>query len=240
MANLLNNPSLDPADNNSLAGSIRFAFSKLMQRTDGMLPAKIISYDSVANRAEVQLLISLVTTSGVSVPRALVASMPVAIFGGGGFLLNFPIAPDDLGWVIANDRDISNFLSTYAVSIPNTNRVKSFSDGVFIPNIMRDYTLASDAAGAVVLQNLSGTVSVAVSDTDVTINAANNVTITAATDVILNATTVTVNASHNLNVNASANMLVTLNSGAGILGVNGSIRATGTVTPSTTIPPPLP
>ena len=223
MANLPNNPSLDPADNNSLAGSIRFAFSKLIQKVNGMLPAQVIEYDRVTNRVQVQLLISLVTTSGASVPRAQIASIPVLLLGGGGLFLSFPIASGDLGWVIANDRDISNFLSTYAQSIPNTNRICQFSDGLFIPDVMRGYTLASDAAGSVVLQNLDGTVSISVSNTDVTITAAQ---------------TVTVNAAHNLNVNASANSVFTLNAGAGTLGVVGNITATGSITPGTPPPPP--
>jgi len=235
-----NNPSLDPSDNNSLAGSIRFAFSKMMQKTDGMLPARVIAYDRVENRVQVQLLISLITTSGASVPRQQIASVPVFLPGGGGLFLSFPINTGDLGWVIANDRDISNFLSTYTTSIPNTNRVKQFSDSVFFPDIMFGYTLAPGADGAVVLQNLAGTVSIVVSNTDVTINSATNVTINSTADVVVNATTMTINASHNLNVNAAANMLFTVGSGTGTLGVVGNIKASGTITPGATIPPPLP
>ncbi len=222
---MVNNPSLNPADNNSLAGSLRFAFSKMLQNVNGRLPAQVISYDRAQNRAQVQLLISLITTSGASVPRPHIASIPVEVLGGGGFCLSFPLNPGDLGWVQANDRDISNFLSTYSQSIPNTNRVCSFSDGVFIPDVMRGYTISDDNSGAVVLQNLSGTVCVAINDTDVTINAAQ---------------TVTINAGHNLNVNAAANCLFTLNGGLGTLGVVGNIAATGTITPGATIPPPLP
>ncbi|ERR1700744_114582 len=225
MVNLGNNPSLDPADNNSLAGSIRFAFSKLIQSINGMLPAQVITYDREANRVQVQLLISHVTTDGSVLPRALLVSIPVLLLGGGGLFLSFPINPGDLGWVLANDRDISNFLSTYAQSIPNTNRVNNFSDGLFIPDIMRGYTINEENSGAVVIQNTSGTVCLAINETDITITSAN---------------TVTVNSGHNLNVNSDANMLVTLNAGAGILGVVGSIAATGTITPGATIPPPLP
>jgi hypothetical protein len=225
VTNLYNNPSMNPADNNSLAGTLRFAFSKMLQNVQGCLPAQVIEYDRTSNRVQVQLLISLISTDGVAVPRPQIASIPVMVVGGGGFLLSFPITTGDLGWVIANDRDISTFLQTYTQSTPNTNRIKQFSDGVFMPDIMRGYTISSDNADAVVLQNLSGTVSIALGSDGVTINAAE---------------TVTINAGHNLNVNADANMLVTLAAGAGILGVVGNIAATGTITPSATIPPPLP
>ena len=220
---MVNNPSLNPADNNSLAGALRFAFSKMIQDINGMLPARVISYDRDTNRAEVQLLISLITTSGASVPRPAIASVPVLLLGGGGLFISFPLNSGDLGWVIANDRDISNFLSTYSTSIPNTNRISKFSDGLFVPDVMRGYTLAGDADGAMVIQNLDGSVSVAISDTDIIISAAD---------------TVTINAGHNVNINALANSVVTLAGGLGTLGVVGNITATGSITPSTPPPPP--
>jgi phage baseplate assembly protein gpV len=195
----------------------------MIQDINGMLPARVIKYDRAANRVQVQLLISLITTSGASVPRAQIASIPVLLLGGGGLFISFPINPGDLGWVIANDRDISNFLSTYSTSIPNTNRISQFSDGLFVPDIMRGYTLASDAAGAMVIQNMDGSVSVAISDTDVTVTAADSVTI---------------NAGHNVNINATANSVVTLAGGLGTLGIVGNITATGSITPSTPPPPP--
>lgn len=223
MANYQNPPSMDPADNNSLAGSIRFAFSKMIQNVNGMLPAQVIAYDRAANRVQVQILISLITTDGGVVPRPQIASIPVLLLGGGNLFISFPIQTGDLGWVIANDRDISNFLSTYAQSIPNTNRICQFSDGLFIPDIMRNYTIAGENDAAMVIQNRDGSVCLAISETDITITAAE---------------TVTINAAHNLNVNADANSVFTLNSGVGTLGVVGNITATGSITPSTPPPPP--
>ena len=214
---------MDPADNNSLAGSIRFAFSKMIQNVNGMLPAQVIAYDRAANRVQVQILISLITTDGGVVPRPQIASIPVLLLGGGNLFISFPIQTGDLGWVIANDRDISNFLSTYAQSIPNTNRICQFSDGLFIPDIMRNYTIAGENDAAMVIQNRDGSVCLAISETDITITAAE---------------TVTINAAHNLNVNADANSVFTLNSGVGTLGVVGNITATGSITPSTPPPPP--
>jgi hypothetical protein len=230
MPTTYNNPSLDPANNNSLAGTIRFAFGKLIQNVNGMLPAQVIEYNRETNRVQVQILISLITTDGSVVPRPQVASLPVLLLGGGGLFLSFPINTGDLGWLIANDRDISNFLQTYAQSIPNTKRINSFSDGLFIPDIMRGYTLAEGSDDGAVLQNKDGTTAIIISNTGVTIN---------APDVIIaSAETVTINASHNLNVNADANSVFTLNSGAGTLGVVGNITATGSITPSTAPPPP--
>ena len=112
-----NNPSIDPADNDSLVGSITFAFKKLLQQVNGMLPAQVIAYDRTTNRVQVQILITILTTDGSQVPRPQVASLPVLIMGGGGFTISFPIKEGDFGWVLANDRDISLFLQNYSQTI---------------------------------------------------------------------------------------------------------------------------
>ena len=159
-----NNPSLNPADNGSLAGAITFAFQKMMQSVNGMLPAQVISYDRATNRANVQILINLLGTDGSQYPRPQLASVPVFVYGGGGFRLSFPLKAGAQGWVMANDRDISNYLNSYSSAPPNTDRVKSFSDGVFFPDAMRGLdTIDSADSESAVLSNDSGTVTVAIS-----------------------------------------------------------------------------
>lgn len=207
-----NNPSINPANNGSLAGTLQFVFSKLAQQTDGMLPAKVIKYDRDTNRVQVQILITLITTDGSQIPRPQVASLPVLLIGGGGFFLSFPLKSGDLGWVMASDRDISLFLQSYSQSPPNTNRIKSFSDGVFIPDAMTGYTIDSDDDDKFVIQNLDGTVKISISDTDIDI--------VALTKVNIDCPLVTVNPSS-----------------PGLFAVNGNITASGTITPSVPVPP---
>lgn len=197
-----NNPSIDPANNDSLAGSIRFAFNKVLQQTDGMLPAQVIAYDRTTNRVQVQLMISLITTDGSIVPRPQIASLPVLVLGGGGFMINFPLNEGDLGWILANDRDISLFLQSYTQTAPNTYRVKNFSDGLFIPDIMRGYSINPADVNSMVISNTSGTTRISISATSIDITAPVGVNITTP--------------------------LVTIN---GNLLVNGNIGATGTITP---------
>jgi hypothetical protein len=90
-----------------------------------------------------------------------VASVPVMQFGGGGFVLSFNFQPGNLGWIKASDRDISLFLQTYGMQAPNSARLHSFSDAVFIPDVMTGYTLAGEDADNAVLQTLDGSVKVA-------------------------------------------------------------------------------
>ena len=155
-----NGPDIDPANNGSLAGTLQFCMRKFVQDVNGMLPAQVIKYDREANRVQVQLLIMLVTTDGQQVPRPQIASIPVMVFGGGNFFLSFPLNPGDLGWVLANDRDISLFLQTYQQAAPNTFRINNFADSVFVPDIMHGYTIASEDTNSVVLQNLDGTIKI--------------------------------------------------------------------------------
>ena len=207
-----NNPSIDPANNGSLAGTLQFVFNKLSQQTDGMLPAKVIKYDRDTNRVQVQMLITLITTDGSQIPRPQIASLPVLLLGGGGFFLSFPLQAGDLGWVMANDRDISLFLQSYAQSPPNTARVKSFSDAVFVPDAMTGYTIDSDDTDNVVLQSLDGTTKISIG--------ALEINIVSPTKVNVDSPLVYVNPTI-----------------PGLFAVNGNITASGTITPGVPVPP---
>lgn len=171
-------PSINPADVGSLPGTFRAILTKFLQGVDDMLPAQIVEYDRATNRASVQPLIQMVTTRGDLIERAQLASLPVLNIGGGGFILSFPLKPGDLGWIKASDRDISLFLQTLAQVRPNTVRMHSFEDAVFIPDVMREWALSGEDAERAVLQSTDGAVRVAVG--------ADGVYITGATKIVGN------------------------------------------------------
>lgn len=186
-------PSRNPADNDSLAGLLKLALTKFLQKTDDMLPAQVIAYNAAQNVAQVQPIIEVVSTSNQVMPRAQIASVPVLQLSGGGFALRFPVSPGDLGWVKANDRDISLFKQTYSQSPPNTQRKHSFEDAIFIPQAAWNLiTLASEDTGNMVLQNYAGTVKISLSGDTVTVNAP-NVVITGTTAVTITSPTLAVN-----------------------------------------------
>ena len=166
-----NTPDIDPANNDTLAGTLQFAFYKLLQGVNGMLPAKVIQFDRDQNRVQVQLLIAVVTTGGTQVSRPQIASLPVLNIGGGGFVLSFNLNPGDLGWVIASDRDISLFLQTYQEAPPNSGRVKNFSDGLFLPDIMANYQLDGSDLSNAVLQSIDGSMKITIGTGQITIKA---------------------------------------------------------------------
>jgi Phage protein Gp138 N-terminal domain len=165
-------PSRNTANNNSLSGLIQFAINKNLESTDDMLPAKVIAYDRTTNRARVQPLIDMVDTKDVIQPRAQIASIPVLQLGGAGYVISFPIATGTLGWIKANDRDISLLRAPYNPVAPNTLRKHSFSDALFIPDTMLNgVTIASGDVNNAVFQNAEGTVKISLSGDTVTIKA---------------------------------------------------------------------
>lgn len=154
-------PSRDPADDGSLLGMANTILKKFLQQVDDMLPARVVSYDRTTNRAQVLPLVKVLTTDGRQVGRAQIASVPVMQFGGGGFVLNFNLNEGDLGWIKANDRDISVVMQSYRENAPNSLRLHKFEDAVFIPDVMRGWTIAGEDAENAVLQTLDGSVRIA-------------------------------------------------------------------------------
>lgn len=166
-------PSVDPANEDSLTGLLRQVMGKFLQGVDDMMPATVLAYDRVTNRATVRPQVMMVATDGSQVGRAQIASVPVFQFGGGGFLMSFPIQPGDLGWIKASDRDVSLFFQNEpSEAPPNTTRMHSFEDGLFFPDAMRQWTLAGEDAERAVWQSTDGTTRVAIGDGIVKVTAA--------------------------------------------------------------------
>lgn len=222
----INNPDVDPASNYSLVGVINFAFQKMMQSMNNMLPAQVTEYDRENNRVSVQIMINLVTTDGQQVPRPHLVNIPVLILGGGTFSISFPLETGDLGWVLANDRDISLFLQTYNQSPPNTTRLNNFADGLFIPDLMRTYNYDSSKDGWFILESQDGSMSI-----EMGIDSTNN-----------NAPTVNVNAGRtNININAGATTdYLTLNGNLWVSGIIYTTAGQATITPLPVVPPYVP
>lgn len=160
-------PSRDPANDDSLVGTFKLILRKMIQNTDDMLPAIVESHDRAKNRVKVRPVITMIDTNGQIVRRDTVEEVPVINLGGGGFFINFNLPPGSLGWIKANDRDISLFLQSYRESKPNTKRMHSFSDALFIPDVMSGYQIDDEDSEAMVIQNLDGSVKIAMDDSGI-------------------------------------------------------------------------
>lgn len=187
-------PSINPANQTDLAGLFDQVLNKYMQGVENMLPGIVIAFDRDSNRVQVQPQIMMVNTADQTVERAQIASIPVFQISGGGCILNFNLKPGDLGWIKANDRDISLFLQSFKASGPNTFRQHKFSDAVFFPDVMRGYTINDEDAENAVLQTLDGTQRVSIWPDQVKVTS-NNKIIMDAPEIVLDAplTTITGN-----------------------------------------------
>jgi Phage protein Gp138 N-terminal domain len=147
------------------------------QGFDGLLPARVVSYDRAKNLATVQPQIMLTDTEGNSRLRHPIAEIPCFSFGGGGFHINFPLAANDLGWILASDRDISLFMQSLNASKANTTRRKTFGDAWFIPDVFYKYTINGADTNAMVIQSVDGTTRIAISNGVINITAPTSVTV---------------------------------------------------------------
>jgi hypothetical protein len=144
-----------PEDYADLANGLAKVIAQALQKSENMLPVKVISYDRAKNTAVVHPLIKIITT-GNTYSRAQIGPIPVFAFGGGNFVINFPLKAGDLGWILANDRDITGFQTTLSESTPTTYRTHDFNDSVLFPDVIRNFQTSGED-GNMVIQSLDGT-----------------------------------------------------------------------------------
>ncbi|MCO8160984.1 hypothetical protein NRB16_24435 [Pseudomonas sp. LJDD11] len=158
----LQKSNADQANDGNLAGALKHALNNWLMGVDDMLPARVVSYDDTSNRAVIQPVVMIGGTDGSKLSRARIANIPVFRFGGGGFFIRFPLKAGDLGWLKANDRDISLIMqSGGGEEWPHTKRRHSFSDAMFFPDTFKQWVIDGANADALVVQSLDGAVCLA-------------------------------------------------------------------------------
>ena len=148
----------NPNNDDSLVGVFNEVLTDHLKITDDMLPARVINYDRASNRASVQPLIQMIDTDGNLHSRATNSNVPVLLLGAGNFSVSFHLPEGSLGWIKASDRDLSLFRQSLTERAPNTLRMHTFEDSLFIPDVMREQKIAAEDAQAMVIQNTEGTV----------------------------------------------------------------------------------
>lgn len=164
-----------PGDDESLASALRFIQRAIGMDMENSIPARVISYDRATNLAKVQPMImtTLLDPKGgrtILRPRDEYPDIPVLSLGAGGFHINFPLRQGDLGWLHANDRDITLYLQSLEQSAAGREGPShSFSDGLFIPDVMRNYTINGEDEGAMVIQSTDGASRISIRETNIKI-----------------------------------------------------------------------
>lgn len=169
MTTPLQKPNTDQANEDNLSGQTKELFKKwLREEVDDCLPARVVSYDDTTNRAVIQPVVMIGTTDGSKVSRAQIANIPVFRFGGGGMFIRFPLKAGDLGWLKANDRDISLIMqSGGGEEWPNTVRLHSFSDALFFPDTLKAWIIDGANTENAVWQTLDGKTCIALGESGI-------------------------------------------------------------------------
>lgn len=189
----------EDARNDSLTGLIMELADSIMRRCECMLPCVVTKVSGDRKRVAVRPLVRIVGQDGSTLPRDTIEGLTVYQAGAGDLVMSFPVSVGDIGWIEAADRDLGLFLQSYTESDPPTRRKHSFSDARFVPDIMTNFTIAAEDAGAVVIQNRAGTVKIALDDGQIRIvNGATRIEVgngtvvgTAPGGFILNGATIT-------------------------------------------------
>jgi len=185
-------PNEDSANDGSLAGALQEMLTAwLRESVDDMLPAEVVSYDENSNRVTIRPLVMIGTTDGLKVPKPILVNIPVFRFGGSGFYMRFKLVAGDKGWIKATDRDMSLVIQRgWQQDWPNTVRLHSFSDGVFFPDVVKDWQ-SSDAEFAIMSD--SGT-SFEMSSDEIKLKCGSSELIINSSGVTINAANVSINA----------------------------------------------
>tara|TARA_R110000851_G_scaffold279659_6_gene432964 strand:+ start:133 stop:777 length:645 start_codon:yes stop_codon:yes gene_type:complete len=165
---------INPADKKDLSGGLRAILGKFIaSEMEGKLPCEVVAVRGDRQRVTVKPLIAKISEDGQIISREQLASVPVQALGAGDMVLSFNMNVGDLGWIDACDRDIREFLRTYKESSPSTMRMYDFNNGVFVPDIMTNYTITSGDEGAALLQTRDGSVKIAIHSDKVVVKAPN-------------------------------------------------------------------
>lgn len=155
------------SNEDTLTGLLNAFSDSISKRIENSLPCQVTEVSADRKTVTVRPLIRIIDRDGNAFSRDVIAGIPVFTSGAGGFLISFPVAVGSLGWLDACDRDISLFLQSYSDSNPGSRRKHKFSDARFVPDIMTGYTISGEDSGAVVIQNLDGTIKIALDSSEI-------------------------------------------------------------------------
>lgn len=163
---MANNQILSAQQNDlsELQAAVQHALTSSKYDDEKMLPAIVQSYDRTTNIATVKPLIAIVRVNGTAQSRHPLTNINVLSLGGGGFHMSFPLKAGSLGWIIAGDRDLALFKQSLEESTPSNSRYGTFADGLFVPDVFRQYSIADEDEDALLIQAVDGSCKISLQD----------------------------------------------------------------------------
>ena len=130
-----------PQDSNTEEAGWAFIARRLIAKLQTMTLCQVMTITggggaiAAAGTVDVQLLVNQIdgATPPNSTPRGLVTEVPYFRVAGGKNAIICDPQVNDIGYIIAADRDTSVVKTTFAQANPGSRRTYSYSDGVYTP-----------------------------------------------------------------------------------------------------------
>ncbi|MDV3440448.1 Gp138 family membrane-puncturing spike protein [Pseudomonas otitidis] len=133
------------------------ALDTRIKRLHTALPGRIVTFDAARQVASVQPMIEQQLMDGSRQPLPMLPDVPVQFPRGGGFVLTFPVKPDDECLLVFNERCIDGWWHSGASSEPLDYRQHDLSDAVAVMGISSlPQVVPAFATDAVELRRLDG------------------------------------------------------------------------------------
>lgn len=114
--------------------SLVFLFNQLLNKKHTMTLVQVKAVDG--DKVDVLPLVTMLDAKGIPHSYGLLYSLPFVRLQGGNSAVICDPQVNDIGLAIFADRDISNVIETKAESSPNSYRVMSMSDGVYLSGLL--------------------------------------------------------------------------------------------------------
>lgn len=132
-------PDLSTLMNTAAAGKMHNFYAALV--------CEVTSYDAVKQCADVQPVSKTFDADRNAVKIPVIPCCPVAFPSAGGFAVTFPLAAGDVGLLVLSSRSFAPWwVSGNPDADPESRRVGSLNDGVFIPGVVSQVSPLPGAA----------------------------------------------------------------------------------------------
>ena len=191
-----------------------FCFQQEIKNLHTAIPGVIKKYDPATKRAEIQIALNLLigrvgeSTQPESHNRPIVLDVPIIHPAGGGYVVHFPLQPDDAVLLIFNERGIDKFKESFEISDPDIGNFFMEKDAVAIPGFgALEITPAGEGSS---FQTEDGEQYIHIEDNgEIIINATTSITAQVGTNnVIIDDGTIEANADTSITAQVGTNNIV--------------------------------